>query len=41
MIFNHDGSTKLRVRKLATTSSVKVRFDYAIVEPVHPAVFDR
>lgn len=41
LIFNHDGSTKLRVRKLATTSSVKVRFDYAIVEPVHPAVFDR
>lgn len=41
LIFNHDGSTKLRVRKLTTASSVKVRFDYAIVEPVHPAVFDR
>ncbi|MFE4029153.1 hypothetical protein ACFX4N_23650 [Priestia sp. YIM B13551] len=41
LIFNHDGATKLRVRKLSTTSSAKVRFDYAIVEPVHPAVFDR
>ncbi|PFK99769.1 hypothetical protein COJ01_17000 [Priestia megaterium] len=41
LIFNHDGQTKLRVRKLSTTASVKVRFDYALVEPVHPAVFDR
>ncbi|WP_368532317.1 hypothetical protein [Cytobacillus horneckiae] len=41
LIFNHDGKTKLRVRKLNTTSSIKVRFDYTIVEPVHPAVFDR
>ncbi|MEK1829017.1 hypothetical protein AAAC51_07660 [Priestia megaterium] len=41
LIFNHDGDTKLRVRKLTTTSTAKVKFDYAIVEPVHPAVFDR
>ncbi|BCT30496.1 hypothetical protein [Bacillus velezensis] len=41
LIFDHNGTTNLRVRKLGTTSSVKVRFDYAIVEPVHPAVFDR
>lgn len=41
LIFNHDGRTNIRIRKLNTTSSVKVRFDYAIVQPVHPAVFDR
>ncbi|MES9681810.1 hypothetical protein ABWK22_02595 [Gottfriedia acidiceleris] len=41
LIFNHDGATNLKVRKLNTTSAAKVRFDYAIVEPVHPAVFDR
>lgn len=41
LIFDHNGSTKLRVRKLNTTSSAKIRFDYTVVEPVHPAVFDR
>ncbi|WP_243509919.1 hypothetical protein [Cytobacillus oceanisediminis] len=38
-IFNNSAGSKLRVRKL--TASSKVRLDYAIVEPVHPAVFDR
>lgn len=41
LIFNHDGATSLKVKKLNTTSSAKIRFDYAIVEPIHPAVFDR
>lgn len=41
LVFNYDGPTNIRVRKLATTSSIKISFDYAIIEPVHPAVFDR
>lgn len=41
LIFNHDGATKLRVRKLNTNTATTVKFDYALVEPVHPAVFDR
>lgn len=41
LVFEQNGETRLRIRKLATTSSIKVSFDYAIVEPVHPAVFDR
>ena len=41
MIFDHDGKTRIRCRKLETTSSAKIRFDYCVVEPVHPAVFDR
>lgn len=41
LIFNHDGATKLRVRKLNTNTATTIKFDYAIVEPVHPAVFDR
>ena len=41
LVFDHNGSTQLNIRKLSTSSSVQVRFDYAIIEPVHPAVFDR
>lgn len=41
LIFDHNGKTNIVIEKLATTAAVKIRFDYAIVEPVHPAVFDR
>lgn len=41
LVFNYNEPVRLRIRKLSTTSSAKIRFDYAIVEPVHPAVFDK
>lgn len=36
---NKNGSFK--IEKLATASAVKVSLDYAIITPVHPAIFDR
>lgn len=41
LIFDHDGKTDLKVQKLNTTASAAIRFDYALVQPTHPAVFDR
>lgn len=41
LIFEHKGATNLVINKLNTVPAARIRFDYAIVEPVHPAVFDR
>lgn len=39
MVFENDGNTKISIRKLNTSVGVRVRFDHAIITPVHPAVF--
>jgi hypothetical protein len=41
LVFDQNVPLELRVRKLTTATANKIRFDYAVVTPVHPAVFDK
>lgn len=43
-VFDYNETLKnggIRIDKLATSAAVKLSIDYAIVTPVHPAIFDR
>jgi hypothetical protein len=42
--FDYDtqgGKKQIRITKLASPTSAQITFDYALVTPIHPAIFDR